>query len=78
VTDPQAAGVAVGEPLGDQEDRVHVHTFQGTLPLASKSVSAIDGGNQSAAGAQSYTWSNTDVPATSGLPFMQLLICEKQ
>jgi len=78
VSDAQAAGMTVGEPLGDLEDRTHVHMFQGNLPLQSKSISAADGGNQSAAGAQTYSWASVDAAAPSGLPFMQLLVCERK
>jgi hypothetical protein len=78
VTAASAAGVQVGASLGDREDRAHAHSFVGNLPLMSKSVSGADGGNNSAAQAQSYAWSNANVSATSGLPFVQLAVCEKQ
>ena len=71
-------GIEVGTPLVDSEDRAHDHAFTATVTLAYKSVSASDGSNQQGAAAQSYMVVGETAPATSGLPFIQLLACEKQ
>src|SRR4051812_10927093 len=47
VTEAEAVGVTVGDPLGDREDRAHQHAWSGDVTLPYKSVSAADGPNQS-------------------------------
>jgi hypothetical protein len=70
--------VPVGVPLGDREDRTHTHTFSGTVTPTVKSISAASGGNNSAAQSAPSSWSTPGAAAPSGLPFIQLLVCEKQ
>jgi hypothetical protein len=74
---PADVGVTVGTPLGDQEDRAHEHAWLATLSVPAKNISAADGGNQQGARAQSYDVGGMTGPATTGLPFAQLLVCEK-
>jgi hypothetical protein len=77
VTDGAGAGVQVGAPLGDREDRLHKHTYEGTVALPYKSISGADGSTNGAA-AMTYPVSGTAVGATSGLPFTQVQPCVKQ
>jgi hypothetical protein len=76
VTSDVYAGVKVGTPLADREDRTHAHTFAGTVNLPSKNIAGAAGGNHSAAAAGDLAWS-VEAPASSGLPFIQLVACEK-
>jgi hypothetical protein len=77
VADGGAAGVQVGAPLGDQEDRMHAHTWSGTVTLASMSLAAADGSNDNGAAAQGYAVSGTTDAGASALPFIQIQACEK-
>jgi hypothetical protein len=77
-TDPAKVGVNVNAPLGNLEDRVHKHGYAGTVTLNYKSISAADSCcNPSAAHARENPFSGTTNNATSGLPFVQLVICER-
>ena len=78
VTAPDAIGKSVGKPLSDQEDRTHQHAFSAAVELPYKSISAADGPNGQGAGAKKYSTQGDSDPATSGLPFVQLTLCEKQ
>jgi hypothetical protein len=77
VVDGGAAGVQVGDPLADREDRQHTHDFTGSVALPGKGLLAFDGPNGDGAEAKSYTVSGTTDPATSGLPFVQMQVCVK-
>jgi hypothetical protein len=77
-TDPAKVGVNVNPPLGNLEDRTHKHGYSGTVALNYKSISAGDSCcNPSAAHARDNPFSGTTNNAPSGLPFVQLLICER-
>jgi hypothetical protein len=78
VSDVGRAGVIVGDPLTDREDRTHKHTYTGMVQLSSKGLAAADGSNQNGAAAQSYTISGATDAAPSGLPFVQVQPCLKQ
>lgn len=71
-------GHKVGAPLANQEDRTHTHPFTTSVDLPSKALAAADGGNNQGAQAKAYDVSHATDPAPSGLPFIQLLACEKQ
>ncbi|HNN95744.1 MAG TPA: hypothetical protein PKI03_25870 [Pseudomonadota bacterium] len=77
VTAADAVGKAVGKALADQEDRTHVHAFAGKVELPYKSISGADGPNSQGAAAKTYADSGSTGPASSGLPFVQLTVCEK-
>ncbi len=68
VADGGSAGVQVGSPLGDQEDRQHRHTYTGMVTLAPKNIAAADGSNNSGAASQAYTVTGTTDMAASSLP----------
>lgn len=78
VADGTKAGVQVGVPLADQEDRQHQHTYTGMVTLGSKNIAAADGPNNNGAAAQAYTVTGTTGKAASGLPFVQVQPCLKQ
>jgi hypothetical protein len=77
VTEPDQVGVLVGTPLTDQEDRTHIHPFEGTVHLPSKNIAGADGGNHNGAQSGDHVVSGNSENAGSGLPFVQLLVCEK-
>jgi len=70
-------GVLVGTALADQEDRTHQHAFQITLVLPAQSISAVDGGNMSAAQSGNIVATGTSGASSSGLPFVQVQACER-
>lgn len=78
VEQAEEIGVQVGTPLADQEDRKHQHAFAAATDLPYKSVSAANGGNQEGARAGEQRWTGQTAAATSGLPFIQLPVCEKR
>lgn len=78
VTDTLAVGKLVGKPLADQEDRTHSHGFATAVDLPYKSIAAADGANNEGARAEMVPVAGTTDPSPSGLPFIQLLVCEKQ
>jgi hypothetical protein len=78
VVEVGAVGRQVGVPLADQEDRAHEHAFAASVDLTYKSIAAGNGPNNEGAKAQMYPVDGKTDPSPSGLPFIQLLMCEKQ
>jgi hypothetical protein len=77
VTDGTTAGVTVGVPLGDREDRSHAHTWEAMVSTQPKALAAADGSNDSGAAAQTYAVMGATDPGTTGLPFVQEQPCVK-
>jgi hypothetical protein len=75
--EPDQVGVLVGTPLTDQEDRTHIHPYEGTVHLPSRNIAGADGGNRNGAQSGDHVVSGNSENASSGLPFVQLLVCEK-
>jgi len=75
VVDSSKAGVIVGTPLKNEEDRVHSHTYQTNINIPSLAVAAIDCCNDQGGGAGSYHVASSLDAATSGLPFVQFTMC---
>lgn len=75
VTDGNASGLILGDPLGDQEDRGHLHSFEGTLPLSERHIAAIDCCNDQGAANGDDPFSGFSSNTTSGIPFLQLYLC---
>jgi hypothetical protein len=76
-SDANAVGRRVGAPLADQEDRAHSHGFVATAVIATRNLAAADGGNDQAAQPGTLTASGTTAAAPTGLPFVQLVVCQK-
>lgn len=70
-------GVLVGNALGDREDRVHRHNVTLALTLSQRNIAAANGPNNDGAAPGMHDATLTMGPATSGLPFRQLLACVK-
>jgi hypothetical protein len=67
-----------GEPLSDSEDREHGHDMGGNLPLSSVTYAGIAGeANHGVAHDGMPPISFTSKSASSGLPYVQLLVCQK-
>jgi hypothetical protein len=77
VTAALQVGTAIGAPLGDQEDRPHRHVYAKKVTLGPKAIAAADGSNGQGAQAGDYPVMGSTETATSGLPFIQLVACEK-
>jgi hypothetical protein len=77
VTDGANAGVTVGEPLGDQEDRPHLHPYKSKVTIADKAIAAADGPNTNGAAAKSYDITGSTTKEVTGLPFIQVQACAK-
>jgi hypothetical protein len=77
VSDGTQAGLMVGTPLGDQEDRTHTHTYSATVPMPPKDIAGADGPNNNGAASQTYTVAGTTDAGTTGLPFIQEQPCLK-
>lgn len=78
-TDGARIGIQTGTPLGNAEDRKHDHSFTASVKVNSKSIAGADSCcNGSAAEAKTYDFSGKTDAATTSLPFIQLVICEKQ
>lgn len=77
VPDVASVGISVGAALAPEEDRTHVHTWAAELTLNAKNIAAADGGNDQGAAPGSYAVGGTTDAGTSGLPFVQLLACER-
>jgi hypothetical protein len=79
VTDTGEIGNTYGKPLANQEDRTHTHSATMHVSISSKHIAAISGGgNGQATKHGTFKTDLTTQPATSGLPFIQLLACEVQ
>jgi hypothetical protein len=70
-------GTTAGTPLGDGEDRQHSHAFQTSFTPTTISVSGSSGSNANIAASTTVNINSTTQPASSGLPYVQLLVCQK-
>lgn len=79
-TNADWVGQTFGFPaLGDREDRQHTHSYIGYTRISSKPICGLcSGGNElgARAGGTRRVEGDTE-PATTGLPFIQYLVCEK-
>jgi hypothetical protein len=69
-------GKTLGDPLTDQEDRSHSHSGKMSVNLSAHSISGANGPNNQATRKGSQTANITSGASTSGLPFIQLLVCQ--
>jgi hypothetical protein len=78
VDNPNNAGITVGVPLGDREDRTHTHSFTFTGHLPHLNISGAPGSNNNNNGARHGNVTTRLISGTSssGLPFTQLLLCQ--
>ncbi len=71
-------GLAHGTPLASGEDRTHTHNFTATFMIGSTCyLGAAGGGNAGVGTAGPLTLTRTSDPASTGLPYVQLLVCRK-
>lgn len=71
-------GITAGEPLSDGEDRLHDHSVNATLSLSSVDYAGIAGeANHGVARAGTVPLTTKVDKVSSGLPYVQLLICKK-
>ena len=68
----------VGTALKNAEDRAHAHAFETKVSINFKEIAGAESCcNGRAAKAGTYTTKGETGEASSGLPFVQLVICEK-
>jgi hypothetical protein len=70
-------GTFAGTPLASGEDRQHSHTFQASVTPRTTSFAGLSGSNTNIAQAGAVAIDGTMQPASSGLPYVQLLACQK-
>ncbi|GJL58782.1 MAG: hypothetical protein NPIRA03_16390 [Nitrospirales bacterium] len=71
-------GVMVGTPLQDKTAPGHVHIYTTDITLPTKHAALATGGSDdSYAKSGKYTISGDLEEATSNLPFIQLVVCQK-
>jgi len=75
VTDPSEAGLQVGQPLADQEDRVHLHSYSTKVTIPDKQIAAIGCCNDQGACHGDYPAVGNFESSASGYPFCQLVFC---
>jgi hypothetical protein len=73
-----AGGTPYGIPLASGEDRAHTHDVTGVMTLPPISFAGIAGeSNHGVAIAGPVVLATTSDPASSGLPYVQFLVCKK-
>jgi hypothetical protein len=71
-------GTPYGIPLASGEDRTHTHDVTATFTLPSVSYAGLSGGGNHGVGSEgSRKLAATSDPASTGLPYVQLLVCKK-
>jgi hypothetical protein len=75
--DGNVVGQRVGEPLGDQEDRTHSHTYVAKAMIPTRNIVAVNGGNNQAAQPGTLEVEGAAASSSSELPFVQLTVCRK-
>lgn len=73
-----SVGTAVGTALGNGENRTHTHDFSSSISLASKEYAGIAGCcNENLTSKGSHSFDGTTEAASGGVPYVQLLLCQK-
>ncbi len=71
-------GVTAGTPLASGEDRTHTHAVAATFTLGSTAYFGASGGDNGGVTPDgTVTMKTTSDPASTGLPYVQLLTCRK-
>lgn len=78
VIDGSKVGLTYGPPMADRTPPTHSHTYSAKVKMGSKSLQANKGGNKDGAKSKTYDINKSTGAATLGLPFYQLVICQKQ
>jgi hypothetical protein len=77
-TSGPAVGATTGAALASGEDRTHTHTLTATFSLGSVSYAGLSsGGNGGVGPSGDAVLTSTTDPASTGLPYVQLLACKK-
>lgn len=70
-------GTVNGEPLASGEDRTHVHKWSTAVAVSKFEFASFDGDNNGVGGGGNIAVSGTTEPASSGIPYAQMLVCKK-
>lgn len=71
-----AAGQVVGTGLADGEQRTHTHGYASSIDVSDHKF-ALDGGSRHFAHDGTHSFSGTSNAASSAVPYIQLLLCQK-
>lgn len=72
-----APGTTNGEPLKSGEDRTHVHDWSVAFAVSKFDFVGFGGDNKGVGGGGTLTVSGKTAPASTGVPYVQLLACKK-
>ncbi|MFO0760555.1 MAG: hypothetical protein U0359_29005 [Byssovorax sp.] len=73
-----AGGTKYGDPLASGEDRAHTHAIKGSFNVPSTSFAGVAGGGNHGVGVAGVVpFATTSDPASTNLPYLQLLVCRK-
>lgn len=75
--DPATSGTAHGTPLASGEERQHTHAIATFFALSSFQFIDVGGPNAGVAAAGNAAFTTTSEPASTGLPYVQFLVCKK-
>jgi len=70
-------GTKNGEPLASGEDRKHAHKWSTAFAISKFDFIVFDGGNDGVGAGGNVPFAGTTEPASSKLPYVQLLVCKK-
>jgi hypothetical protein len=75
---PALLGATVNEPMGNEEDRAHTHTFSSGISLPEVKYAGIVGCcNNDTSKDGTMSFSGTTQSSDSGMPYVQELLCVK-
>lgn len=70
-------GTVNGKPLSSGEDRTHVHKWSTAVAVSKFDMAGFDGDNDGVGGGGNIAVSGTTEPASSNIPYVQMLVCKK-
>jgi len=75
VVQNSSVGVIVNQPLAPEEDRTHTHRYSTSINFPDNEIAAVDCCNDQGARAGNHPISSSFDNGTSGLPFVQMVLC---
>jgi hypothetical protein len=75
--DPATTGTAHGTPLASGEDRTHTHAIDTFFAISAFQFVDVGGPNSGVGSSDDAAFTTTSEPASTGLPYVQFLVCKK-